>query len=112
MIDWIKSKLLLILAVILASAALWGTIQTVRVGQYQKSLEASEKALRASESENAELRKIRTADNAAVLVQQNTKKAIADKEVKDRAETIKALEANPDWANQPVPRDVLDSLRP
>lgn len=111
-IAWIKSRLLILTGVILASALVWGTIQTARLGKYQSDLKASEKALRASEDENANLRKIRAADSVAVVIQQDTRKAIATKEVKERAETIKALEANPDWANQPIPPDVLGSLRP
>ena len=111
-IAWIKSKLTIAMLVILASALVWGAIQTSRVGKYRSDLKATETALRASEDENKELRKIREADRVAVVIQQDTKKAIATKEVKERAETIKALEANPDWANQPIPPDVLGSLRP
>lgn len=111
-IAWIKSRLLLLTGIILASALVWGAIQTARLGKYQSDLKASEKALRASEDENANLRKIRAADSVAVVIQQDTRKAIAIKEAKGRAETIKAIEANPEWANQPVPRDILDSLRP
>jgi len=110
--EWITSKLTIALGIILASALAVAAFQSWRVGEYREKLDASETALRASQEEVKQLTKVRAADTSAVLVQQNTKTAIAAKEVKDRAETIKALEANPDWANQPIPRDVLDSLRP
>lgn len=37
--------------------------------------------------------------------------ALGQVEVQERVKTVKALEANPDWANQPIPADVLISLR-
>jgi len=37
--------------------------------------------------------------------------ALAKVETVERVKTVKALQANPDWANQPIPADVLASLR-
>lgn len=40
------------------------------------------------------------------------KARIHQKAIESRARTEEALARNPDWASQPVPPDVLDSLRP
>ena len=37
--------------------------------------------------------------------------ALAKVETVERVKTVKALQANPDWANQPIPADVIVSLR-
>ena len=50
--------------------------------------------------------------NAAAIETRNTLiEALAQTETVNRVETVKALEANPDWASQPIPADVLASLR-
>lgn len=101
-----------LIALVVASGLIWGVFTRNALVQARKDVTALSEALSASEAENGTLRKLRTADSVSVVVQQDTRKAIATKEAKGRAETIKAIEANPEWANQPVPRDILDSLRP
>lgn len=52
----------------------------------------------------------RKADDAAVATAQRTREAIRQKEATGLEATYDALEAHPDWANEPVPDDVLRSL--
>lgn len=63
---------------------------------------------------NSQLNQVK-ANNAANIKAVNTRNelinALATQEAPKRAETIKALKANPAWANQPIPADVLASLR-
>lgn len=50
--------------------------------------------------------------NAQAIVTRNALiDALATVETKERVRTIEALKANPNWANQPIPADVLASLR-
>lgn len=47
----------------------------------------------------------------AIQTRNELVEALAKVETVERVKTIKALEANPDWAKQPIPADVLASLR-
>lgn len=66
------------------------TQEQAKVKQYAANIKANEKAI-ATRNELVE--------------------ALAKVETVERVRTIKALEANPDWAKQPIPADVLASLR-
>lgn len=57
------------------------------------------------------LRKNDIAASRAVIGTDVAKAAIKHKEAVGLARTEAAIDANPDWAQQPVPADVLDSLR-
>lgn len=69
----------------------------VELSQTQKKLDQANANLRA----NAEALKTRNQ-----LID-----ALSEVETVERVKTVQALEKHPDWANQPIPRDVLDSLR-
>lgn len=113
MLSFVRAKWLpIIIALVIASALLWGTMTRNALVQARKDVAALSEALSVSEAENGTLRKLRAADTSAVASRDKEVTVINTKEAKGRAETVKALEANPDWANQPIPRDVLDSLRP
>lgn len=64
--------------------------EQAKVKQYAANIKANEKAL--------------TTRNELIS-------ALATTETVERVKTVKALEANPDWAKQPIPADVLASLR-
>lgn len=51
------------------------------------------------------------ANQVALKTRNDLVTALGQVETVERVKTVKALEANPDWANQPIPRDILDSLR-
>lgn len=51
------------------------------------------------------------ANEKAIATRNELVEALAKVETVERVRTIKALEANPDWAKQPIPADVLASLR-
>lgn len=51
------------------------------------------------------------ANVAAIATRNELIDALAKVETVERVKTIKALEANPAWAKQPIPADVLASLR-
>lgn len=51
------------------------------------------------------------ANEKAIATRNELVEALAKVETVERVKTIKALEANPDWAKQPIPADVLASLR-
>lgn len=57
------------------------------------------------------LTQARHADEAAVGEMQASHDAIRMEEETNRAKTEAALSAHPDWSDQPVPDDVLGSLR-
>ncbi|ATI16358.1 Rz-like spanin [Caulobacter phage Lullwater] len=62
-------------------------------------------------AENLTLAKGREADDKAANTQAKGYKAAGEQAAKRQEKLEKAIEANPDWANQPIPSDVLDSLR-
>lgn len=99
------------IAALVASGWGYGAFKSIQVQSAQKDVEALTKALSASEAEVEQLRNIREADAVATQARTDEGKVIQTKEAKGHAETVKALEANPSWANAPIPDDVLDSLR-
>lgn len=52
----------------------------------------------------------RASDSAATLGVSQAKAAIAHTEAEQRVKTDAALRAHPDWANEPIPTDVINSL--
>lgn len=100
------------MASILAAAALWIGVLRNQVSVGQSKINTLETALSASQAEVEQLRNIRAADTVAALVVQTELDAIRIKEAKRREELDKAIKANPEWASQPVPRAVADSLQP
>ena len=109
--DWVRSKLTIGLAAILACALAWGAIQTWRVGNYRADLEATETALSEAQANVEQLRATRRADARVIDARAVQRQEVYKQEGKERDATISALEANQDWASQPVPDDVLSSLR-
>lgn len=114
LISWLSGwKVWVALAIAALVASGWGYSAFLRhqVSQGQKSIEALSEALRASEANVAELRKARAADEVANRVHTETVKQIEKKEATRRDEIDKAVEANRDWADQPVPSDLAKRLR-
>jgi len=97
---------------LVASVALWVTVLSNQVSEGQSQIDALSKALTASEAEVEQLRNIREADTSAATVHQAELAAIEAKGAIANAKLDKAIKANPEWASQPVPRDVADSLQP
>lgn len=52
------------------------------------------------------------ANQAAIASRNDLLNALSQVETVERVKTIEALKANPNWANQPIPADVLASLQP
>jgi hypothetical protein len=109
-LGWITTKGRWKWAAAFAGAALVALlIFQVRTGRNEN--EALTDSLAASQGEVALLRQARQADSAA-LTDNSARKAIISKgEAIGRKRTEAALAAHPAWANQPVPADVLASLR-
>lgn len=84
-------------------------IHQVRAGHKRET--ALREDLAASQGEVQLLRDAREADSRALAERDAVRTDITEKENKGRAKTEAALAANPNWANQPVPAAVLDSLR-
>lgn len=97
---------------LVGGVALWVTILTGQVSEGRSQIKALSTALSASEAEVEQLRNIRAADTVAANVYEKELAAIKAKEAITNAKLEKALKANPQWANQPVPRDVAGSLQP
>lgn len=97
---------------ILASAALWITVLTNRVQSAQTKVTALSELLMASEAEVATQRKLRSADAIAAEARGAEIIIINREEAASSAKLDKAIKANPDWANQPVPSDIADGLQP
>lgn len=62
-------------------------------------------------AENTALAKGSKAGDKASETQSQGYKAAGEQASKRQEKLEKAIERNPDWANQPIPSDVLDSLR-
>lgn len=82
-----------------------------RVDTLRASEKALSEALAASQGEVKLLRDARAADQEAVTFRDRLVTKIITVE-KDRSAKLEAaIAANPDWASQPVPAAVIDSLR-
>jgi len=75
-----------------------------------KRAEGAQRALEAKEIEVAVLRAERAGNQAAQDVVSVERPRVTREYADRRADTEKALEANADWANQPIPDDVLASI--
>lgn len=51
------------------------------------------------------------ANQKAIITRNELVTALAQVETVERVRTVEALKANPNWASQPIPADVLASLR-
>lgn len=87
------------------------TLTLIKLRSVQRENTELSESLEAAKGEVDLLRKARTADAAAVTQRDAARIIIYKEEEAGRAKTEAALAANPDWANQPVPAAVLDSLR-
>lgn len=100
------------MAVILASAGLWIGVLRHQVSEGRSQIDALSEALRASQAQVEQLENIRAADTAAAQAQKAELTAISKKGAKDRAKLDRAFRDHPEWASQPVPRAIADSLQP
>lgn len=101
----LKAKLIGAGLVVALIASLWFAVRYYR-GEAQEARQEAQEATRVSE----DLTAARGADNAALGHLEGIREHIKQHEGKGRAETEAALEEHRDWADQPVPVDVLDSL--
>lgn len=106
---WIKSggwKKILTVGLLLA--LIGGTAWIVRTHYTAKAATAE---LKLAQEDNNLLIRADTADDRAVTGNLARKASITHKETQGLARTQRALDAHPDWAQQPIPADVIDSLR-
>lgn len=89
-----------------AALALVLWISHIRSEAAQARLEAT-----TAKEQSAVLEGVRHADEAALATTAVIKGTAASQEVKNRVKTEEALAKNPAWASEPVPADVLGSLR-
>lgn len=102
----LKAKLIAAGAILLLIVGLYGAMRYYR-GEAQEARQEAKEAKAVSK----DLTAARRADVAAQEVLEATRQTIIEHERIGRESTEEALEANRDWADQPVPADVLDSLR-
>lgn len=93
------------LAVLLAVLS---TLWAIRVSDQNKALQRD---LRDARGEVELLLKGRDADSRAIEDNARRKADISKKGAQAREKQASALKANQDWATQPIPAGVLDSLR-
>ncbi len=93
------------LAALVSAFLVWSYLDT-----RQENIDLQQ-ALAAKQAEVVQLKTEARANGAAIATRNELLQSLAAMEVTERAETIKALEANPNWAKQPIPADVLASLR-
>lgn len=82
-----------------------------QVTSYRASTKELSADLLAAQGEVSLLRSAREADTAALAKRQEVRTIIIEREAHGLSVTQKALANNPDWAAQPIPPAVLDSLR-
>lgn len=73
--------------------------------------EAAQRAAVAATERAQIVTKAREADDRAVIQNDKLKSDINKEEAASRAEADRALAAHPEWRDQPIPADVLNSLR-
>lgn len=100
---WKATVAAITVAAILA-LVLW--IGHIRSNAAQARLDAA-----TAEQHSAVLEGARRADGAALGTTAAIKGTAVSQEVKNRVKTEEALAKNPGWATEPVPADVLGSLR-
>lgn len=114
----IVSKILYgILGIVLLALALGFAVQTQRLGKAQnqalealKMAEAYKGSLESLQAATeAQVKSAKAAENAA-LKRAKVAKIEADKAKKENYDLQEALNANRDWANQPIPSGVRKSL--
>ena len=77
----------------------------------RKEAEALRGALAATQEQVRELNKAAEVNSKAIGTRNELLEELKTMEADERAETVKALEANPNWASEPIPADVLARLR-
>lgn len=95
--------ILVILGILAASGAV--------IRHYARAAAEARCEARVATAGTVVLEAARRADTAALGKADTIKGGIASEETKNRAITTDALKKNPDWAGQPVPAAVSDSLR-
>jgi len=82
-----------------------------QVTSYKTANQVLSEDLAAAQGEVSLLRAAREADAIALAKRQELRTIIIEREAHGLSVTQKALANNPDWASQPIPPAVLDSLR-
>lgn len=106
MFTTLKAKLIGAGVIVALILSLWAALRYYK-GEAQEARQDAKEANRVSE----DLTAARVADTASSEAHGAILDTIKITEEKGRAETEAALDAHRDWADQPVPDDVLDSLR-
>lgn len=78
----------------------------------RRDLADARTTIAARDGEIALLRLARQADDDAIKTRTIYVDRVVKEATKQREKSNEALKANPDWANEPVPAAVADSLRP
>lgn len=94
-----------------ALGLLYGAYLIHQVQQARQERDALTEALAASQGEVDLLRTAREADASALATASAAKAVITSQERISVERTKSAIAANPRWANEPIPPDVVDSLR-
>lgn len=97
---------------VLIGALLLGLIgDTAWIVRDHYTAKAAQAELKTAQDDNVLLVHAGTAADRAVTGNLAAKASINHKEAQGYARTQRALDAHPDWAQQPIPADVIDSLR-
>lgn len=106
MFTTLKAKLIGAGVIVALLLSLYAAVRYYK-GEAQEARQDAKEASRVSE----DLTAARVADTASSEAHGAVLDTIKTNEEIGRAQTEAALDANRDWADQPVPADVLDSLR-
>jgi type II secretory pathway pseudopilin PulG len=110
--DWLvptgKWKLLLVTLTVIAAAAY---IVSLKLNLSAERRGRAEDAAQVAQERSDALQTASTARSAANEDRSTARRQIATETATKRKQLDDALAANQDWANQPVPRAVADSLR-
>lgn len=100
-----RRRTLALLGVVLAAILL------LAARHYRQAAQEARLDAREAQAGVVVLDNARRADGAALGKAEASKRTIRDTEELRRADTEKALAEHPAWSDEPVPADVLDSLR-
>ncbi|WCD56084.1 i-spanin [Caulobacter phage BL198] len=101
----------LLIAVVAVFLLVWASFAQHAATQRQVALQASQAEARGlRETLNQWTREVEKADKVTVQAAQ-AKQKIAQSTAKQQEKVDNAVQKHPEWAAEPIPADVLDSLR-
>jgi len=112
-LGWLRGGGWKLIAGAMTALAIAGSIVWLTTSLHSARTELSEAkaTIEARDGEIALLRRARVADDQAEQVRVIYRDRVTVEATQRTDKTNEALKANPDWANQPVPPAVADSLR-